>query len=72
MRKKNLIYFNLYLIIIFYKRLPEKGGSFVVIRSHILGEPMLNMYIWMSGVGGEKIILSHSAFFMWRVCKDKM
>lgn len=48
--KKYRVYFNLYLIFMYYNKLPETGVFFflVFIRSLILGEPMLKMYIWMS------------------------
>lgn len=53
MRKKNRIYFNLYLIFIFYNKLPETGVFFVFIRSQILGEPMFkDVHL---NVGGKKM-----------------
>lgn len=66
MRKKKSIYFNRYLIFIFYNKLPETGGFFVFIRSQILGEPMLKMYIWMSGK--KNVSCLTLPFFM---CKEK-
>lgn len=64
--EKKSIYFNRYLIFIFYNKLPETGGFFVFIRSQILGEPMLKMYIWMSGK--KNVSCLTLPFFM---CKEK-
>lgn len=70
--KKNLIYFNLYLIFIFYNELPETGVfSFCFILHPIPNFGRANVKYVHLNVGGEKRILSHSAFFMWRVCKEK-
>lgn len=62
--EKKSIYFNRYLIFIFYNKLPETGGFFVFIRSQILGEPMLKMYIWMSGK--KNVSCLTLPFFMYK------
>lgn len=64
--KKNPIYFNRYLIFIFYINFQRQEVFFVFIRSQILGEPMLKMYIWMSGK--KNVSCLTLPFFM---CKEK-